>query len=164
MTADEIVAERVVMALFRRKMTKRSLARLLGVSEQSVGKKINGRSTFSLDELLLMSRHFDMPISDLLPDETYEPVPGLGRRTPPSPVAARRAAGDFDASKVGFFRRPDEGYGFDDPIRRTGKYSESAQRPGRHLRIVGRIPTGDPLPTRREPEARPYLRLIGGAA
>lgn len=80
-TADVIVGERVLLALHRRKMSKRALAEILDVSDASVGKKINGFSTFSLDELLMLAKVFEMPVTELLPGDDYEPVlTGRGRK------------------------------------------------------------------------------------
>jgi hypothetical protein len=63
-------------------MTRRELAALLQVSEASVGEKIKVvSSTFSLDELLTISRELEVDLLELLPGADYEPIlTGRGRK------------------------------------------------------------------------------------
>jgi transcriptional regulator with XRE-family HTH domain len=82
MTADAIVGENIHMHLFRRRLTRRALANFVGCSEQALGRKVNGYSTFTLDELLLTSQFLDVPLIDLLPGEDYTPEPGAANRAP----------------------------------------------------------------------------------
>lgn len=82
-SADEYVGERVNQLLWRNKMTKRDLGSVLGLEGQSIGRKMRGERTWTLDELLLVARHFGVPLSDLVPPAEYEPVlQGRGRSVP----------------------------------------------------------------------------------
>ena len=69
------------------------------------------------------------------------------------PLDAVLGVGDFAERSIGLCA-----------IRDSNPEPADSTPRGRLLSIVGRIPLGDPLPARRQPETRPQLRLVGGAA
>jgi hypothetical protein len=71
-----------MLALFRQRRTNKQLGEVLGTTGVSVGRKISGQSTFTFDELLATARWLEVPLSELLPGDDYDPQPALaeGRR------------------------------------------------------------------------------------
>lgn len=64
----------------RQGMTQSELAQHLHIDQASVSKKLYGRRTWTLDELLAAAMALDVPVTDLLPGDDYAPVlVGRGR-------------------------------------------------------------------------------------
>lgn len=80
MNADQIAGEKIHLLMRRRGIAQAELAPHLGIDQSSMSKKLYGKRTWTLDELLTVARVLDVPITDLLPDDEYAPVPaGRGR-------------------------------------------------------------------------------------
>lgn len=53
---------------------------MLGTTQTSVSRKILGKRSWTLDELLATCKFLDVPVTELLPGSEYAPVPmGRGR-------------------------------------------------------------------------------------
>lgn len=57
---------RVDDLLRQRKSSQRHLARVLGVSQSAVARRLKGTVEFRLSELETIATHFDVKVSDLL--------------------------------------------------------------------------------------------------
>lgn len=80
MNADAITGERVHILMRRRGMSQADMAEHLLIDQSSMSKKLYGRRTWTLDELLTTARVFGVPVADLLPGDDYAPVlSGRGR-------------------------------------------------------------------------------------
>jgi transcriptional regulator with XRE-family HTH domain len=80
MNADEITGERVHILLRRRGIQQQELADVLGLTQTSVSRKILGKRSWTLDELLATCQFLDVPVTELLPGSEYAPVlAGRGR-------------------------------------------------------------------------------------
>lgn len=80
MNADEIVGERVHVLMRRRGMAQLELADTLGINQSALSKKLYGRRSWSLDELLAVARELNVEVTELLPGNDYAPVlEGRGR-------------------------------------------------------------------------------------
>lgn len=64
---NDRVAGEVRAAAARRRMSGTQLARLIGVSQVAMSRRLNGRMAFRVDELAILAEALDVPISDLLP-------------------------------------------------------------------------------------------------
>ena len=65
---NAVVGELVHQHMWRQKVTQTALARVLGVSQPAIAKKVRGERPFSIDELLTVAAHLDLPITALLPN------------------------------------------------------------------------------------------------
>lgn len=80
MNADQITGEKIHILMRRRGMSQGDLAPHLGIDQSSMSKKLYGKRTWTLDELLTVARVFDVEITELLPGDDYTPVlEGRGR-------------------------------------------------------------------------------------
>lgn len=80
MNADQITGEKIHILMRRRGMSQGELAPHLGIDQSSMSKKLYGKRTWTLDELLAVAQVFDVPITELLPGDDYTPVlEGRGR-------------------------------------------------------------------------------------
>ena len=50
--------------LAKKEMTQKELANHLNITESTLNRKINGKSSFSLDEVKSIMRLFDLPINE----------------------------------------------------------------------------------------------------
>lgn len=90
MNADAIAGERVHILMRRQSMSQSDMAAHLLIDQSSMSKKLYGKRTWTLDELLTAARVLDVPVTELLPGDDYAPVPtGRGRM-----VGATRARRD----------------------------------------------------------------------
>jgi predicted XRE-type DNA-binding protein len=65
---NAVVGELVHQHMWRQKITQTALAQVLGVSQPAIAKKVRGERPFSIDELLTVAAHLNLPITDLLPN------------------------------------------------------------------------------------------------
>ncbi|WP_341935524.1 helix-turn-helix domain-containing protein [Microbacterium sp. LWO14-1.2] len=80
MNADEITGELVHLAMRRRRVTQSALGEVLGITQPAMGKKLYGQRSWTIDEVLAVAKYFEMPVTELLPGEDYQPIPeGRGR-------------------------------------------------------------------------------------
>jgi transcriptional regulator with XRE-family HTH domain len=80
MNADEITGEKVHILLRRRGIQQQELADVLGTTQTSVSRKILGKRSWTLDELLATCQFLNVPVTEILPGHEYAPVPaGRGR-------------------------------------------------------------------------------------
>lgn len=80
MNADQITGERVHILLRRRGIQQQELADILGLTQTSASRKILGKRSWTLDELLATARFLGVPVTELLPEDDYAPIPvGRGR-------------------------------------------------------------------------------------
>jgi transcriptional regulator with XRE-family HTH domain len=67
LNADEIVGERVHQLMWRRQIPQRELAEQLRLDQSTLSKKLRGRRTWMLDELLTAARFLGVEYTDLMP-------------------------------------------------------------------------------------------------
>jgi transcriptional regulator with XRE-family HTH domain len=80
MNADQITGEKVHILLRRRGIQQQELADVLGIAQTSASRKILGKRSWTLDELLATAQFLEVAVTDLLPGNEYAPVPtGRGR-------------------------------------------------------------------------------------
>ena len=81
MNADQITGERIHILMRRRGINQDALSPVLGgIAQASVSRKILGKRSWTLDELLAVALFLDVPVTDLLPGNDYDPAPaGRGR-------------------------------------------------------------------------------------
>lgn len=65
MTPTKRVAERVKAIMSDRGVTQNDLAAALGVSQQSVSRRVNGLQPWSIDELAIVSDRLGVTLTDL---------------------------------------------------------------------------------------------------
>ncbi|WP_425579785.1 helix-turn-helix domain-containing protein [Tsukamurella strandjordii] len=66
--------------MWRRQMQVKDLAPAIGATAVSLGRKLRGERTWTIDEVLAVARALNVPITDLLPEDDYDPAPyGRGR-------------------------------------------------------------------------------------
>lgn len=65
-TATETVADNVRAEVARARLTQARIAHTLGVSQQAVSSRLNGRTPFALEELVSLAALLDVPLSTLL--------------------------------------------------------------------------------------------------
>ena len=68
MTEDQVVGERVRTWLFRRHVMQRELAAHIGVTPGVMSKKIAGKITWSVTDIVCAAAFLGVGIGDLLPD------------------------------------------------------------------------------------------------
>lgn len=110
MNADQITGEKIHIIMRRRGMVQADIAPHLDIDQSSMSKKLYGKRSWTLDEILTVAKVLDVPVTELLPDADYEPNPsGRGRElvmtrarrdSNPQPsdwesVTARQIAGRF---------------------------------------------------------------------
>src|SRR4051812_28662862 len=66
---DDEVAEHLRSYLAARRMTKRDLARALGVTDFWVGRRLNGQTAVSVGELLTIAHALEEPVERFLPGQ-----------------------------------------------------------------------------------------------
>jgi len=80
--ATTTMGERITMLLFRRKLTKAAVGRIVGLSREQVSRKINGKSPWYFEELAAVAHALDTSIA-FLAGETDNPQP-LNAKVPAS--------------------------------------------------------------------------------
>jgi transcriptional regulator with XRE-family HTH domain len=84
MNADQITGEKVHILMRRRGIQQQALAEVLDLTQTSVSRKILGKRSWTVDELLATAQFLDVPITELLPGDEYAPVlTGRGRDVRP---------------------------------------------------------------------------------
>ena len=80
MNADELTGERVHLLLRRGGIQQQALADVLGITQTSMSRKLLGKRSWTLDEVLATARFLSVQVADLLPGNDYAPVlEGRGR-------------------------------------------------------------------------------------
>lgn len=79
-TADAVVGRNVHILMWRSGMPQRTLALALDIDQSALSKKLHGRRTWTVDELLATAVVLQVSVAELLPGAEYEPRPaGRGR-------------------------------------------------------------------------------------
>lgn len=80
MNADQLTGERVHVLMRRRGIQQRALAEELGMTQTSMSRKLLGKRSWTLDEVLATALFLDVEVTALLPGHDYAPVlEGRGR-------------------------------------------------------------------------------------
>ncbi|WP_270353435.1 helix-turn-helix domain-containing protein [Microbacterium testaceum] len=80
MNADAITGQNVRDIMRARRISQEALGQVLATTQKAVSRKLAGERSWMLDELLAVAAFLEVPITALLPDADYEPVPaGRGR-------------------------------------------------------------------------------------
>lgn len=80
MNADALTGERVHLMMRRRGIAQAELAEKLGMTQTSMSRKLLGRRSWTLDELIATARFLEVDIAEVLPGNDYVPVlEGRGR-------------------------------------------------------------------------------------
>ncbi|WP_084676488.1 helix-turn-helix domain-containing protein [Actinotignum urinale] len=72
LTPDQIIGERVHLWLYRHNFTLTDLATWLGLSHTTVSRKVRGTTAWSASDLVKTAAFLNVPLSELLPEETVE--------------------------------------------------------------------------------------------
>jgi len=79
-SADAVVGRNVHVLMWRAGMPQRTLAVALDLDQSALSKKLHGRRTWTVDELLATALVLQVDVAELLPGSDYEPRPaGRGR-------------------------------------------------------------------------------------
>ena len=82
--ADYLVGEHIHLLMRRNKITQVELSKELNIAQPSLGRKLFGLRSWTIDELLATAKYFNVPLSDLMPGDDYSPVlSGRGRHVRP---------------------------------------------------------------------------------
>ena len=73
MTTEQQIAERLYIQMRRRRLTGVAAARVLGVKQSTVSKKLSGDRPLTLSELLALCAWMDVPVSEILDGLTDNP-------------------------------------------------------------------------------------------
>lgn len=80
MNADQIAGEHIHVLLRRQGIAQTELADALGINQSALSKKLYGRRTWMLDEVIAAARFLRVSVDELLPGNDYAPVlAGRGR-------------------------------------------------------------------------------------
>ena len=71
-TVDERVGELVRVWMYRREVRQPELAKQLGITQQTASRKISGKITWSVTDLAKTAALLDVPLSELMPEDTVE--------------------------------------------------------------------------------------------
>lgn len=72
MTLDEQIAERIYVQMRRRRLTGVAAAKVLGIEQSTMSKKLNGTRPLAMAEVLSLCAWMDLPIGDVLSDLRVE--------------------------------------------------------------------------------------------
>ncbi|WP_407701392.1 helix-turn-helix domain-containing protein [Trueperella bialowiezensis] len=72
MSVDQIIGERVNTWLRRKRLMQMELADFLGIQRSVVSRKVSGHVSWSATDLVKTAAFLDVPLSELLPEETVE--------------------------------------------------------------------------------------------
>lgn len=98
------VAGEVLALMGRNRVSQKRLAAELGISQQSLSRRITGEVPFDVDDLEIIARFFARPVAELLSTSGYRSagssrnksdltvVEGNGRRRPPRRIPAHAVA------------------------------------------------------------------------
>lgn len=77
------VGELVHQHMWRQKVTQTTMADALGIGQPAVARKLRGERPFSVDELLAVASHLNLPITEFLPNagSPHQDGPGGGDAT-----------------------------------------------------------------------------------
>jgi transcriptional regulator with XRE-family HTH domain len=119
-TLNERVAEEIRALLARRRLTATDLARLTGMTQRSIARRVSGEKVIDIDDLARIAAALDCQIADLLPTD-------LADRQPVAATPIRRSR-DRKTTTLRKFRtpivqhnRPARTDNSDQSIRRTGR-------------------------------------------
>ena len=66
-TADEAIGITINQLMFTHRVTRKMLGDALGISGQTLGRKVRGQISWSLTEIFAIAAYFNIEIIDLLP-------------------------------------------------------------------------------------------------
>ncbi|WP_199325412.1 helix-turn-helix domain-containing protein [Corynebacterium belfantii] len=66
-TADEAIGITVNQLMFTHRVTRKMLGDALGISGQTLGRKVRGQISWSLAEIFAIAAYFNIEVTDLLP-------------------------------------------------------------------------------------------------
>ena len=92
MTADEAIGVRVNELLFRTRRTRKQLGEALGLSGPAVSKKIYGKATWSVLDLIETAEFLGVDTADLLP-RRVQPAPNTEKEAVSSEATSCLVAG-----------------------------------------------------------------------
>ena len=81
-TADEAIGITVNQLMFTHRVTRKMLGDALGISGQTLGRKVRGQISWSLAEIFAIAAYFNIEVTDLLPrrvPQTQETPDSLSR-------------------------------------------------------------------------------------
>lgn len=68
LTSKQVIAREIKSVLGRFDLSQRDLAKVLGVTPAGISDKLLGRSSFTIDELLIIAGHFGLSLEELIGD------------------------------------------------------------------------------------------------
>lgn len=80
LTAQEFISEQVIVRMHRARLSQVELAPLLRMGQSSLSKRINNERSWTVDDLITLSRLFKVPLDALVPGPEYEPIDYLDER------------------------------------------------------------------------------------
>ncbi len=89
-TADEAIGITVNQLMFTHRVTRKMLGDALGISGQTLGRKVRGQISWSLAEIFAIAAYFNIEVTDLLPRRVpqMQETPGSLSRTEGSNLVA----------------------------------------------------------------------------
>ena len=82
-THDARVGERVLMLMFRARITQTALGSAVGITQSALAKKLRGERKWTLDDLYAVASALGVSIFDILGNEKMPPTPkGGGPKLP----------------------------------------------------------------------------------
>lgn len=76
---DALIGERVHQLMWRNHVTQTAVGSILGVGQSAVSAKLRGRRGWSAEDLVLVSRHFGIPVGYLFGEEPTGRKPATNR-------------------------------------------------------------------------------------
>lgn len=87
MTHDERVGERVMMLMFRARLSQKALGEKVGMTQTAISHKIRGTRKWTLDDLFAVAAAFGVPVSYLIENDEKAPTPkGEGSNVGPAGI------------------------------------------------------------------------------
>ena len=71
-TADEAIGITINQLMFTHRVTRKMLGNILGISGQTLGRKVRGQISWSLAEIFAIAAYFNIEVADLLPRRVFE--------------------------------------------------------------------------------------------
>lgn len=78
-SVDYKIGARIHTLMWHAKVTQTNLAKLLGVQQSAVSKKLRGERSFSAEELLTIAQHFGVSVAVLFGEKENGPTGESGR-------------------------------------------------------------------------------------
>ncbi len=72
LSIDELIPERILIWMHRRRVTRTVLADALGVTTASLSRRMTGSTAWTVKDLLAAAQVLDLPLNALLPNDAVE--------------------------------------------------------------------------------------------